>query len=134
MRPISTSVDYQSNKAERVDLSELGNGKILIYNGAKFLHKIDNTASLNLWMDDMPMGQFNAGEFAIVDLNNIAYLDGSSYEFTLHHLDVIKFKSRHTLGLDSTTKIIMIKPTIVSNKIEVKNQFPDDFYKFRYIN
>ncbi|MCY0978377.1 hypothetical protein PGH12_03155 [Chryseobacterium wangxinyae] len=43
----SVPSDYSDVKIESVDLSTLGNGKILIYNGASILHSMDNTARLN---------------------------------------------------------------------------------------
>ena len=38
LRPITKSYDYQKNKTESVNLDNLGNGRILIYNGADALN------------------------------------------------------------------------------------------------
>ena len=51
LKPITSEYNFITTDLEKV---ELGNGKILIYNGANILHKIDNTARLNIWIDNKP--------------------------------------------------------------------------------
>ncbi len=128
LRPITTSYDYQKNKTESVNLANLGNGRILIYNGADALHKIDNTARLNLWINEKPMGQVRASEFAIIELEK------GDYEFNLLHVDMFKFKSTHSVMIDETTKVIRIEPTITSNKLTITNQLPSRIAKFKYVD
>jgi hypothetical protein len=127
LRPITTSYDYQKNKTESVNLDNLGNGKIMIYNGADGLHKIDNTARLNLWINEKPMGQVRACEYAIIELEN------GTYDFKLLHVDIFKFKSSHKVEITEKTKVIRIEPTITSNDLTVTNQLPMKFEKFRYV-
>lgn len=127
LRPITSNYDYQKNRVEQVSLDSLGNGKLLIYNGAGFLHKVDITASINMWVNKNPMGQIRAGEFAIVELG------GGTYEFDLLHLDMFKFESNHSIAIDSTTKVIRIKPTAVSNDLTITNELPSNFSKFSYV-
>ena len=127
LRPITTSYDYQKNKTESVNLDNLGNGRILIYNGADGLHKIDNTARLNLWINEKPMGQVRASEYAIIELEN------GTYDFALLHVDMVKFKSSHKVKISEQTKVIRIEPTIGSNDLTITNQLPKKFDRFRYV-
>ena len=73
LRPLASNYDYQINKTESINLDNLGNGRILIYNGADGLHKIDNTARLNMWINEKPMGQVRASEYAIIELEKGTY-------------------------------------------------------------
>ena len=127
LRPISSQYDYQKNKTENVDFENLGNGTILIYNGADGLHKIDNTARINMWIDGKKMGQVRAGEYAIFKLEK------GTYEFKLIHVDLFKSRSTHIVSIDSTTKVIRIEPTITSNKLTITNQIPSKIDKYNYI-
>ncbi len=127
LRPITSSYDYQKNKVERIDFDKLGNGRILIYNGANALHKIDNTARLNIWIDEKPMGQIRASEYAIIELEK------GTYDFKLLHVDMFNFKSNHKIEIDEKTKIIKIKPTVTSNELTITNTLPNNFDKFKYV-
>lgn len=127
LRSIESSYDYQKNKIENKELYNLGKGKILIYNGAGGAHKIDNTARLNLWIDGKPMGQFKANEFAIIELDN------GLYEFELVHIDMFKFRSKHTYEIRDDTKVIRIEPTITSNNLTITNEFPKNIGDLKYV-
>lgn len=41
-------------------------------------------------------------------------------------------RSEHELEIDNNTKVIKIKPTITSNKLELTNDFPKNFEKYKY--
>ncbi|AFU69953.1 hypothetical protein P700755_003311 [Psychroflexus torquis ATCC 700755] len=129
LRPIATQYDYQKNNVANLELEleKLGNGWILIYNGADGLHKIDNTPRLNMWIDEKPMGQLRASKYAIIELEK------KDYEFKLLHVDMFKFKSTHSVMIDKTTKVIRIEPTITSNKLTITNQLPSRIKKFKYV-
>ncbi len=128
IKPIVSSYDYQENICESVSLEELGNGKILIYNGADFWHKIDNTSGLNIWINEKPMGFIRAGEYGIIELEN------ATLEFKLLHVDMFKFRSYHKVTINEKTKVIRIEPTFTSNDLTVVNQLPKKFEKYEYID
>ncbi|WP_240514944.1 MULTISPECIES: hypothetical protein [unclassified Flavobacterium] len=111
---------------ENVGLDKLGNGKVLIYNGADILHKMDNTARLNIWINNNSFGQLKANEYAIIDLRE------GHYNFKVQHLDMVNIRSDHKVEIDSKTKVIKIKPTITSNKLEILNELPQNFNNFSY--
>tara|TARA_R110002167_G_scaffold197197_1_gene400236 strand:- start:110 stop:460 length:351 start_codon:yes stop_codon:yes gene_type:complete len=111
---------------EIIELERLGNGKILIYNGADVLHRLDNTARLNIWINEKALGQIRGGEYVIVDLKN------GKYDFNVLHIDLLKMRSGHGVVIDDTTKVIRIEPTITSNKLTITNELPKRFEKFRY--
>ena len=127
LKPISSQYDYQKNKATEVDLNTLGNGRILIYNGATSLYKIDNSSRLNMWLNKKPMGQFSHDEYVIIELEK------GIYDFDLLHIDLFKFKSTHNVLIDESTKVIRIKPNLMSNKLTITNQLPSKFDKFNYV-
>lgn len=127
LRPITSSYDYQKNRVERIDLDNLGNGRILIYNGANAMHKIDNTARLNMWINEKPMGQIRASEYVIIELEK------GTYDFKLLHVDMFNFKTFHKIEINEKIKVIKIKPTAISNELIITDQLPNNFDKFRYV-
>lgn len=120
----SVPSDYSDVKIESVDLSTLGNGKILIYNGASILHSMDNTARLNFWINKKSVGQIRTKEYVIIDLSN------GIYEFNVLHLDMVNMRSNHSVSVNENTKVIRIEPTITSNKLTVTNVLPQNFEKY----
>lgn len=116
--------DYSDVRVETVDLNTLGNGKVMIYNGASILHSIDDTARLNIWIDKKSVGQIKTKEYVIIDLTN------GNHEFTALHLDMVNMKSNHAVLINENTKVIKIQPTITSNKLTVTNILPENFEKY----
>lgn len=109
------------------DINNLGNGKVLFYNGANILHKMDNTARLNIWINNKALGQLRPREYVVLDLKN------GDHKIDLLHIDVVKMRSKHVLTVNDTVKIVNIKPTLTSNKLTITNQFPKKFEKFEVI-
>lgn len=126
LKPITSEYTFIKKDLENVELNDLGDGDILIYNGANILHKMDNTARLNIWLDGKPLGQIRPGEYVIINLKN-----GIHY-FKVLHIDVVNMRSEHEVEINSETKVIKIKPNITSNKLELTNEFPRNFHKFSY--
>jgi hypothetical protein len=126
LKPIISDYSFVKTDIQQVDLDKLGNGKILIYNGADIFHKIDNTARLNIWIDDKPLGQIRAREYVIINLKE------GTYNFKALHIDVVKFRSRHQVEINANTKVIKIKPNLTSNKLWITNELPKKFEKYNY--
>ncbi len=126
LKPITSEFNFIKTDSGIVELDKLGNGNILIYNGANILHKIDNTARLNIWIDNKPLGQIRPSEYVIINLK-----DGK-YRFEVLHIDVVNMRSEHDVEINRSTKTIKIKPNLTSNKLEITNELPEDFDKFRY--
>lgn len=120
----SVPSDYTSVKMEVIDNNTLGNGKVLIYNGAGALHKMDNTARLNIVLDGKSLGQIRPKEYVIVDLEN------GKHEFTALHIDMVNMRSKHQVEINPNTKVIKIEPTITSNKLTVTNILPENFERY----
>ncbi len=127
LKPINSEFNFIKIDMEEIDIDKLGNGKILIYNGANIFHKIDNTARLNVWIEEKALGQLGPSKYILINLEK------GSYEFRVAHLDMVKMKSSHSVKIDETTKIIKIKPTVTSNKLEVTNELPKNIDKFESI-
>lgn len=126
LKPISSDYTFIKTDLETVTLDQLGNGTILIYNGADILHKVDNTARLNIWIDETPLGQLKPREYVIIDLKN------GKHQFKALHLDMVNMRSEHDVEINDTTKVIKIKPNISSNRLTVTNELPKTFEKFNY--
>ena len=126
LKPIISEYTLVKTDLEKVDIGKLGNGIILIYNGADILHKIDNTARLNIWIDNKALGQIRPREYVIINLK-----DGN-YEFKALHIDILKMKSTHDVKIDVNTKVIKIKPNLTSNRLTVTNELPKKFEKYKY--
>lgn len=118
--------DYTTVKLETVDNTTLGNGKVLIYNGAGFMHAVDNTARLNIWIDNKSLGQIRPKEYLIIDLPK------GKYEFKALHIDMVNMRSTHQVDIDENTKVINIEPTITSNKLTTTNILPKNFENYVY--
>ncbi|SMC38607.1 hypothetical protein [Chryseobacterium sp. YR221] len=120
----SVPSDYSSVRLDVIDNNTLGNGKVLIYNGAGVLHKMDNTARLNIGLDGKSLGQIRPKEYVIVNLEN------GKHEFTALHIDMVNMRSKHPVEINASTKVIKIEPTITSNKLTVTNILPENFDKY----
>lgn len=126
LKPITSEYTFIKTDLEKVELDKLGNGTILIYNGADILHKIDNTARLNIWIDNKPLGQIRPSEYVIINLKN------GKHQFKALHIDVVNMRSTHDVEIDEKTKVIKIKPNLTSNRLTVTNELPKRFEKFKY--
>ncbi len=128
LKPITPEYTFlKYSSAELVKPSELGNGKILIYNGADALHKIDNTGRLNVWINQKALGQLKPNQFVVIELKK------ATYNFNLMHIDLVKMRSNHSINIDNETKVIRIEPTLTSNKLEITNILPNNFDRFKSI-
>lgn len=126
LKPVASEYTFIKTDIEDVKLDDLGNGNVLIYNGADILHKMDNTARLNIWIDNKAVGQLKPSEYAIINL------ESGPYQVRLLHIDVFNMKSEHQVVIDKDTKIIKVKPNLTSNKLWVTNEFPKRWEKFTY--
>lgn len=128
MKPIPSEYPLVMMGKEKVTLNELGNGTILIYNDANILHTSDNTSQLNVQLDGRNLGQLRAKDFAIVKLEKGAHV------VNLRHLDLVNMRSEHKITVNDSLKVIMVKPTITSNKLEITNELPANWEKYRYMD
>ncbi len=74
LKPITSEYTFLKTDIEKVDLDKLGNGTVLIHNGADILHKIDVTARLNIWIDNKALGQIRPSEYVIINLKEGKHL------------------------------------------------------------
>jgi hypothetical protein len=68
LKPIKSEYTFIKTNIENVELNDLGNGNVMIYNDANILHKIDNTARLNIWLNNKSLGQIRPSEYVIINL------------------------------------------------------------------
>lgn len=122
---VSTQHTVVNTTGEIVNLNSLGNGKVLLYNGAGFFNKIDNTARVNVWIDGLAVGQIRVGEYVVV------FLNPGKHTVKIEHIDMVKMRSEHEIEVLGDTKVIEVKPTITSNKATVVNELPSNFERYR---
>ncbi len=127
LKPIPSEYDLTKVESENVAISNLGNGRVLIYSDANILHTADNTSRLNFILDEKNLGQLRAKGFAIVHL-----ADGE-HTFKLKHKDLVNMRSEHEVVINDTVKVIRVKPTITSNKLEITNKLTSNWEKYRYM-
>ncbi len=127
MRPVSSEYTFIEKNTAR-DLTNLGNGKVIIYNGDYYcpVMTCGITTKLNIWIDDKPLGQINYGEFVVINLEN------GNHDFEVLHLDVFKIRSKQSLEINNETRIIEIKPTAFSNSVKITNTLPNGFFGYNY--
>ena len=126
LKPTTSEYPFIKTDMQPIELDKLGDGTVLIYNGADILHKMDNTARLNISIDNKSLGQIRPSEYVIIHLEN------GKHEFNALHIDVVNMRSTHDVDIDPQTKVIKIKPNITSNKLTVTNALPEKFEKFKY--
>ncbi|NUY81182.1 hypothetical protein HUK80_09775 [Flavobacterium sp. MAH-1] len=107
-----------------VDINTYGKGKILIYNGAAELHTHDNTAAINIWINDRPLGHLKAYEYLVLNLMP------DTYEIKVKHKDVVNFESTHKVVIDMETSVINVRPSMGSNRIDITNVLPQNFWDY----
>ncbi len=126
---IGTETNYLNFPREKINLDNLGNGKILFFNGDYYCPLIEcgiNT-KMNVQVNNVSFGQLNYGEYFIVEMNY------GVYEVQLKHRDLFHMKSKHKLKIDKSTKVIKIEPTDFSNKITITNEVPKELESFRQL-
>ena len=128
LKPITTEHNLIHIDNSKITLSDLGNGKILIYNDANILHTSDNTSRLNILLDNKNLGQLRAKNYAVVNLEE------GKHNFNIRHLDVVNMRSDHEVNVTDSIKVIRVKPTITSNKLEIVNELPANWDKYSYMN
>ncbi|HBU79324.1 MAG TPA: hypothetical protein DEF18_14590 [Muricauda sp.] len=128
LKPISSEHALLRMEKEDISSESLGNGRVLIYNDANILHTGDNTARLNIVLDDKNLGQLKAKDFVIIQLEN------GNHVFNIRHLDVVNMRSTHKVVITDTVQIIRVKPTITSNKLEITNEFPNNWDKYGFMS
>lgn len=126
LRPISSEYNFIKTDIGNPTLDNLGNGKVLIYNGASFPFKIDNTSRLNIWIEGKPLGQLRRREYVVINVKE------GEYNFKLHHLDLVNMRSEHEVVISDTTKVIKLQPTLTSNKLTTTNLLPKKMEKYKY--
>ena len=120
LKSIKSEYNLIRTSAGGISANEVGNGKILIFNGSGMKNKIDDTSRLNIWINGNALGQLNANEYAVILL-----LPGT-YNFRLQHKDVANFESTHEVEITKETIFINVKPTVTSNKVEIVTNMPEE--------
>ena len=114
---ITSDYNFENSNMQEVSLAKLGDGKVLVYNDVNFMHTLDNTGRVNVWIDDKPAGQIRASEYIIYTLSP------GKHQIRLLHVDVVNIRSSHEISVENATKVVKIKATSVSKSISFKTKF-----------
>lgn len=125
LKPIKSDFILNKFDEDHIELDKLGNGKIMIYNGADILHQV--TGRLNIWINNKPLGQFKLKEYVIINLNN------GIYDLKVQHFDLVNMRSSHKVEITENTRVIRIEPTVFSNKVSMTNELPKKIEEYRLI-
>lgn len=120
LKPIKSEYNLIRTSSSGISAKEVGNGKILIFNGSGMMNKMDDSSRLNIWINGNALGQIKANEYAVLLL-----LPGT-YNFRIQHKDVANFESTHKVEITKETIFINIKPTATSNKVEIVTNMPEE--------
>ena len=127
LKSINSEYKLVRTSSRGISANEVGNGKVLIFNGSGMMQKIDDTSRLNIWINGSALGQLNANEYAVL------FLLPGTYNFKLQHKDVGNFESTHIVEITKETIFVKVKPTLISNKIEIVTNMPEELRWFSNI-
>lgn len=129
IKKIVSEKEYLRLSLNETNLENLGNGKILFYNGDYYCPVVECgwTTKINVHFNEIPLGTINYNEYFIVEL------DKGNYDVKLKHWDAVNMKSEHQLSIDENTKIIKLRTTAFSNDIEIVNELPEGFGNYNYV-
>ncbi|HXK00149.1 MAG TPA: hypothetical protein VNJ50_14950 [Gelidibacter sp.] len=124
-----TEKNYTYIPKSEIDIENLGNGKVLFFNGDYYCPVVECgwTTKMNVHFNDVSFGQINYGEYFIMEIEE------GEYNVELKHWDAINMKSKHKIIIDADTKVIKLKPTAFSNDIQIVNKLPNGFELFNQL-
>jgi hypothetical protein len=127
IKPILSEKEYVRMSRYEVSLEELGNGRVMIYNGHYYCPAITcgTTTKINVLINNESYGQINYGEYFIIDLGL------GTKSFHLEHVNFWKAKSDHEITIDENTKVLKLIPTDFSHKLIITNELPPDLRYFK---
>jgi hypothetical protein len=120
LKPTQATTKYV--KLNNVEISDLGNGRILFHNSGYYcpVATCGWATKMNIIANNVNLGQINYGEYFIVDLPL------GDYEIQTIYKDVLKFKPKHKVRIDANTKVISVSVNSFSKKLKVTNILPYD--------
>ena len=127
LKPVTNDYNLVETNINEVDLDDLGNGKVLVYNGAAlWIH--GRFEKSNVWIDGKGLGQLRVREYVVVDLEEGDYqirIKRNDGLFTLP-------KSTHDIKVDKHTRVIKVTPSFFTSSVVQAEELPRRFEKFAY--
>ncbi|MEM6843007.1 MAG: hypothetical protein AAF944_02105 [Bacteroidota bacterium] len=108
------------------DLYDLGDGKVLIYNGTDPL-LLGNDDRMNIGINGKPLGQLRSREYTVVDVGM------GECEVNLARRSMFLIKSNHSIKINPGTRVIRVDPIFVTNMMTQTNQLPSWLEKYTYV-
>ncbi|MGB3585470.1 MAG: hypothetical protein WBA23_02965 [Tunicatimonas sp.] len=126
LKPVASENYLIKNNLHQANIDSLGDGKILIYNGADPL-LMGNDDRMNIWINGKPLGQLRSREYTVVDVGM------GDCEFNLARRSLFLIKSNHTIKINPGTKVVSIDPVFVTNTMTQTNKLPSWLEKYAYV-
>lgn len=129
IKKIVSEKEYLRLPLDETNIDNLGNGKILFYNGDYYCPVVECgwTTKINVHFNEIQLGTINYNEYFIVELEK------GDYNVKLKHWDAVNMKSQHQISINENTKIIKLRTTAFSNDLEIINELPEEFENYKYV-
>ncbi|MEC4086904.1 hypothetical protein [Myroides odoratimimus] len=129
VKPIVSEYEIFYERSKGIVESELGNGRVLFYNGGYFIP--DYTPMLatmvNLKLNGKSAPTTELGEFFILRL------DYGEYEIETEVRDVFWKRSKYKVKITADTKVINIIGGGIGKNVKVVDRLPNPFDNYRYV-
>ncbi|MEC4028776.1 hypothetical protein [Myroides odoratimimus] len=129
VKPITSEYEIFYERSKGIVESELGNGRVLFYNGGYFIP--DYTPMLatmvNLKLNGKSAPITELGEFFILRL------DYGEYEIETEVRDVFWKRSKYKVEITADTKVINIIGGGIGKNVKVVDKLPNPFDNYRYV-
>lgn len=100
-----------------------GESKVLFFNNSnKLLFGIDNTGKVGIYVDGKGLGVLQIGQYVQISLPR------GPHRIELVHVDIVEFRSSHSLEVGSEAAYVEVFATPVSNDLNVFSSLPEGNY------
>ncbi len=126
LKPVASERYLVKNNLQAAHIDSLGDGKVLIYNGADPL-LLGNDDRMNIWVNGQPLGQLRSREYTVVDVGM------GDREFNLARRSMFLIKSSHTIKINPGTKVLRVDPIFITSTMTQTNKLPSWLEKYAYV-
>lgn len=120
LSPVKNEIPLVSGLAAKS--SSTNETKVLLFNDSnQALYGLDGSGRINVWIDGKGVALINVAQYTQV------ILPKGRHQLDLKHLDIVPFRSKHSLELFEAQIYVKIYATAAGNEIKVVPVLPLDF-------
>jgi hypothetical protein len=129
VKPVVSDYEIFYERAKGIVVSELGNGRVLFFNGGYYAPSYTPIKStmLNLKLNGKNVPTTQIGEFFILRL------EYGEYEFETEVRDIVWKRTKYKIQITPNTKLVKLIPGGIGKNVKIADDLPDYFYKYRYV-